>query len=67
MEEILKSDIIKILKGIAISWIITFMLLFIYAVLLTYTKLGENTMAPVIILITAVSILAGSSIRSRSY
>lgn len=52
----------KILKGTLIAWILTFVLLFIYAVLLTYTKIGENTMYPVIIVIEAVSILIGSSI-----
>ena len=57
MKEILESNGIKLLKGIIISCIITFILLFIYAVLLTYTNIGENTMVPVIILITAVSIL----------
>ncbi len=58
MNDILSSNFIKILKGIAISCVITLILLFIYAVILTYTKIGENTMAPVILLITAVSILA---------
>lgn len=58
MKNILESNYMKILKGSLISWIITFVLLFIYSVLLTYTKIGENTIAPVIILITIVSILA---------
>ena len=62
MKDILEKSSLKILKGIGISWVITFILLFIYAILLTYTKIEENTMVPVIILITAVSILAGSSI-----
>ncbi|MDE5830935.1 MAG: TIGR04086 family membrane protein [Clostridia bacterium] len=57
MKDILESNYIKILKGTLISWIITLVLLFIYAVLLTYTKIGENTASPVIIAITAVSIL----------
>lgn len=62
LKDILEKSSLKILKGIGISWVITFILLFIYAILLTYTKIEENTMVPVIILITAVSILAGSSI-----
>lgn len=52
------SSAIKILKGIIISCIITFILLFIFATVLTYTNIGENTIVPVIIAITGVSILA---------
>lgn len=62
MREILDNKYMKILKGTLISWILTFILLFIYAVLLTYTKIGENTISPIIIAIEAVSILIGSSI-----
>ena len=52
------ENLIKIFKGIAISCIVTIVLLVIYAALLTYTNIPENTMMPVIIAITAVSILA---------
>lgn len=58
MKEILGTNPMKILKGLMISVILTFILLFIYSAVLTYTKIEESTMAPVIILITAVSILA---------
>lgn len=57
MKDILEKSPIKILKGTGISFIITLILLFIYAILLTYTKIEEGTMIPVIILITIVSIL----------
>ncbi len=60
------NNVIKVLKGIIISCIITFVLLFIYAIVLTYTNLGENTIGPVIIAITGVSILAGSSMTTSS-
>ena len=52
------SNAVKILKGIIISCIITLILLFIFSILLTYTNLGENTIGPVIIGITGISILA---------
>lgn len=58
MRDILEKSPIKILKGIGISCLLTLILLFIYAALLTYTKIEESTIVPVIILITAVSILA---------
>lgn len=57
MKDIMGMNCMKIFKGLLISCIVTLILLFIYAVVLTYTKIGENTMAPVIILITALSIL----------
>ena len=55
---------IKIIKGTAISIILSLILLTIYATLLSYTSVSENTMVPVIITITGISILIGSSISS---
>lgn len=55
---------IKIIKGTVISIILSLILLTIYAVLLSYTSISENTMVPVIITITGISILIGSSISS---
>lgn len=49
-------------KGILISLITTFVLLIIFAILLTFTNINENVINPVIITITAISILIGSSI-----
>ena len=60
------NNVIKIFKGIVISCIITFVLLFIYAIVLTYTDLPESTISPVIVAITGVSILAGSSMTTSS-
>ncbi len=58
MKDLFESSFMKIAKGIVIACVITFILLFIYAFILTYTSIGENTIAPVIILVTGVSILA---------
>lgn len=55
---------VKIIKGTAISIILSLILLTIYATLLSYTSVSENTMVPVIITITGISILIGSSISS---
>ncbi len=55
---------IKIIKGTVISIILSLILLTIYAALLSYTSISENTMVPVIITITGISILIGSSISS---
>ena len=52
----------NIAKGVGISLITTFILLMIFSVLLTYTNINENTIIPVIIVVTAISILIGSSI-----
>lgn len=56
------NNFIKILKGSVISIIATLVLLIIYAALLTYTNINENTMPTTIIAITALSILIGSEI-----
>lgn len=55
---------IKIIKGMVISIILSLILLTIYAALLSYTSISESTMVPVIITITGISILIGSSISS---
>ena len=55
---------IKIIKGMVISIILSLILLTIYAALLSYTSISENTMVPVVITITGISILIGSSISS---
>ena len=58
------GNFIRILKGSVTSVAITLVLLLIYSALLTYTSLNENTMPIFIIVITAISILAGSLISS---
>ncbi len=58
-----KKDIAKSLgKGLLISFLITVGSLLIFSILLTYTNIGENTITPVIIIVTSISILIGSSI-----
>lgn len=59
-----KNSAIQIIKGIAIAYFITFILLFIFSALLTYTNMNENMISPVILIITVISILIGSSIVS---
>lgn len=54
--------VIRIASGITISILLTLVLLFIFSIILTYTEVSESTITPVIIGITGVSILAGSSI-----
>lgn len=66
MESIDKTEvsqnIMRVVKGSVASIFITLILLFIFAMLLTYTNIGENTINPVIIVITGISILIGSGI-----
>lgn len=66
MESKVKADknIIRIIKGSVFSILITLILLFIYAILLTSTNIPESTMSVVVITITGISILIGSSISS---
>ena len=66
MENIDKSEfslnLTRIIKGSVTAIIITLILLFVFAILLTYTNIQENLINPVVIVITAISILIGSSI-----
>ena len=56
------KSLINILKGFGIAFIITFVFLLILSIVLTYTNVSENIINPTIIIITALSILIGSSI-----
>ncbi len=55
-------NFLNIIKGVAISIIFTLIALFIFSLILTYTNISEKFIAPVIIVITAISIFIGSSI-----
>ena len=59
------ENILNILKGTMISIILTLILLFIFATILTYTNVAEGTIPAVIIVITAISLLIGSSVVGR--
>jgi len=56
------NSIVRILKGSVFAILATLVLLIIFAVLLTYTNINENTMPTVIIIVTALSILIGSQL-----
>ena len=58
------SNLLLISKGFIISLIISVICIFIYAAILSNTNIQENTINPVIITITGISILIGSSISS---
>lgn len=58
----MKNTLINNFKGIVIAFILTLTLLFIFAIVLTYTKLSEAMIPPVIVVISIISILIGSSI-----
>ena len=56
------NGIVIILKGSLISIIATIVLLMIFATVLTYSNIIENSMPTVIIVVTALCILVGSQI-----
>ncbi len=60
-----KKKAISIIKGCAFSIILSIILLTIFALLLTYTTISESTITPVVLTITGISILVGSTISSR--
>lgn len=59
------NPVVSVLKGTIISFFTTIIALTIFATFLTYTNLSENTIKPVIITVTGISILIGSSIGTR--
>ena len=66
MEFIEKNNsVFSIVKGILIAFLFTVITLAIFSLLLVYTDLSEDTIKPVIITITGISILIGSSIGTR--
>lgn len=58
----MEKTITNIAKGVGISLLMTIILLLIFATILTYTEISESIINPVIIIVTAISILIGSSI-----
>ncbi len=60
------NNIIKIIKGTIISIILTLIALTVYAAILSYTSISESSIVPVVLTITGISILIGSSISSIS-
>lgn len=62
MEESISRNFLNIIKGVIISIIFTLLFLFVFSIILTYTNISESFIAPVIIVITAISIFIGSSI-----
>ena len=59
------KNLTSILKGVAISLVTTFILLVIFAAILTFTNVQENAIVPVVIVITGISLLIGSTIGNR--
>ncbi len=60
------NNVKRIIKGSAFSIIITLIGLLIYSLLLSYTSVQESTMPTIIIIITAISILIGSTISTSN-
>lgn len=60
-----KKFLFSVGKGVIIAFLFTLIALLIFSVLLVYTNLSEETIKPVIITLTGISILLGSSIGTR--
>ena len=60
-----KNNYISILKGSLLAIVITIVCLTIYAAILTYTTISENTIVPVVLVVSGISILIASSISTR--
>lgn len=62
--EKINKNLLNVVKGSIVAIIISLILLTIYAIILSFTNVSETTMVPVVITISGVSILIGSSISS---
>ena len=51
----------NLIKGVGIAFISTIILLIIFSAILTFTNINENVINPVIITVTGISVLIGSS------
>lgn len=60
------NNIKKVIKGSAFSIIITLIGLLVYSIILSYTSVSESTMPTIVIIITAISILIGSTISTSN-
>ena len=60
------NNIKRIIKGSIFSIVITLIGLLVYSIILSYTSISESTMPSTIIIITAVSILIGSTISTSN-
>ena len=65
MEGFQNRSFITIIKGTVISLVLTLLLLLVFAIILTYTNVSESMIPAVIIVITAISLLIGSSIANK--
>ena len=61
-----EQNIIRIVKGSLFAIVLTFIFLFIFATILTYSNVPESTITPIVIIITAISILIGSAMSTRN-
>ena len=59
------NHLFSIIKGTLIAFFVTVIALIVFSVLLVYTDLSEETIRPVIITLTGISILIGSSVGTR--
>lgn len=59
------SSFQQLIKGSVIAIIFSIVFLILFAIILTYTEIQESTIEPVVIVITAISILIGSFISTH--
>lgn len=57
--------VIKIGKGLGISFLVTLISIFLFSIILTYTNISEAIIPTVIVVLTFVSILIGSIISMK--
>lgn len=64
-KENFKNNFMQIIIASVISIITSLMLIFVFSIILTYTNVKETLISPVLIVITVISVLIGSSLCSK--
>ena len=59
------NGIVRVFKGLLFSFIITLVSIFVFSIILTYTNISESIIPVVIISLTFISILIGTTIGVR--
>lgn len=67
INETIESNLyLKLVKGLGVAFLFTLISIFIFSIILTYTNIQESTIPVTIIIISAISILLGSTVATRS-
>lgn len=66
MSKLKNTPLTALIKGVLISYAITMAVFIIYALLITYTNLTEEYVAPLALIVTAISCIASGFVTAKA-